>query len=301
MQYIVIDLEWNGGYSKKAHGYFNEIIEVGAVKTDDGGAVLDTFQTEIRPVVSRKISGIVTDLTSITAEDLENGTTFAKMMKKLAAFIGSEPATVVTWSTTDLLVLMENCRFFTGRQEIPFLRYYLDGQAYVQRRLGQNDGQQIGLSRAAEQLEIPVRELALHRALDDSRLTVSVMRRVWDREALEREIRPVNEEFYRRITFKTSIIADMDNPLVKRSELRFDCPECGKNLSRTTTWRFHSRAFCAEFRCKRCQKEYRGRVQYRQLFDGVECRKKLNEKLPPAPETPADAENVTPDTANTTD
>ena len=35
MQYIVIDLEWNGSYSKKAHGYFNEIIEVGAVKVNE--------------------------------------------------------------------------------------------------------------------------------------------------------------------------------------------------------------------------------------------------------------------------
>ena len=26
MQYIVLDLEWNGAYSKQAHGYFNEII-----------------------------------------------------------------------------------------------------------------------------------------------------------------------------------------------------------------------------------------------------------------------------------
>lgn len=34
MQYIVADLEWNGAFSKKAHGYFNEIIEIGAVKLD---------------------------------------------------------------------------------------------------------------------------------------------------------------------------------------------------------------------------------------------------------------------------
>ena len=44
MQYIVIDLEWNGSYSKKAHGYFNEIIEVGAVKVDEQMRIVDEFR-----------------------------------------------------------------------------------------------------------------------------------------------------------------------------------------------------------------------------------------------------------------
>ena len=66
MQYIVVDLEWNGSYSKKAHGYFNEIIEVGAVKLDAQLKTVDTFHCVIHPTVSKKLSGIVTDLTHIT-------------------------------------------------------------------------------------------------------------------------------------------------------------------------------------------------------------------------------------------
>ena len=27
MKYIVMDLEWNGGYSRFTHGYFNEIFK----------------------------------------------------------------------------------------------------------------------------------------------------------------------------------------------------------------------------------------------------------------------------------
>lgn len=52
MQYIVMDLEWNGGYSRKAHGYFNEIIEVGAVRLDESLQVTDRFHAAIRPVVA---------------------------------------------------------------------------------------------------------------------------------------------------------------------------------------------------------------------------------------------------------
>lgn len=280
MQVVVVDLEWNGGYSKKAHGYFNEIIEIGAVKLDENMQVVDEFGEQIRPVVSKKLSTIVTDLTHISAEELEDGTTFAKMMRRFAAWIGNEPTAILTWSTTDLLVLMENCRFFYGKQEIPFLGNYMDFQAYAQARMGVGDGQQLGLAKAGELLGIPEDTLSLHRALDDSKLTAKVLQKVYERDSFAAAILPVDAEFYRRITFKTTVISDIDNPLVKRSELAFDCPECGRDLRRRGQWRFRSRAFCAEFTCRRCKKDYNGRVQFRLKYEGLEVRKKLNEKKP---------------------
>ena len=175
MQYIVTDLEWNGGYSKKAHGYFNEIIEIGAVKIGEDLRVIDRFQAKIRPVVSKKLSGIVTDLTNITAEELEDGTTFTGMLRQLSRWMGNEPSAVLTWSTTDLLVLMENCRYFTGLQEIPFLQNYMDFQVYAQQRMGVDTSQQLGLARAGEMLGIPEDDMSLHRALDDSKLTAAIL------------------------------------------------------------------------------------------------------------------------------
>ncbi len=294
MQYVVVDLEWNGSYSKKAHGYFNEIIEVGAVKVSEEMMVLDEFQTTIRPVVSKKLSGIVTDLTSITAEDLEDGTTFHGMVKQFLSWLGKEPTVILTWSTTDLLVLMENCRYFYGREEIPGLQYYMDFQAYAQQRMGVDSSQQLGLARAGEMLDIPEDKLSLHRALDDSRLTAAILQKVYDRESFLPAIQPVDEEFYRRVTFKVTVIKDLDDPLVKRSELCFNCPDCGQNMKRRGNWRFRSRAFCAEFTCRRCEKRYTGRVQFRLKYEGVETRKKLSEILPakamaevqPEPATP---------------
>ncbi len=289
MNYIVIDLEWNGSWSKKAHGYFNEIIEVGAVKVDEQMRVVDEFRAAIKPVVSKKLSTIVTDLTNITAEELEDGTTFTGMMRQLTKWMGKDPSTVLTWSTTDLLVLMENCRYFYGRQEIPFLKNYMDFQVYAQQRMGVDTSQQLGLARAGEMLGIPEDDMSLHRALDDSKLTAAILQKVYDKESFVPAILPVDEEFYKRITFKATIIKDLDDPLVKRSELCFNCPECGQNLKRKGSWRFRSRAFCAEFSCSKCQKKYTGRVQYKLKYEGVEVKKKLNEILPkveePAGET----------------
>ena len=293
MNYIVIDLEWNGSYSKKAHGYFNEIIEVGAVKVNEGMQVVDEFRAAIKPVVSKKLSTIVTDLTNITAEELEDGTTFAGMMRQLTRWMGTEPSAVLTWSTTDLLVLMENCRFFYGRQEIPFLHNYMDFQVYAQQRMGVDNGQQLGLARAGELLGIPEDDMSLHRALDDSRLTAAILQKVYDADSFQKAIWPVDKEFYKRITFKTTIIKDLDDPLVKRSELFFNCPECGQNMKRKGSWRFRSRAFCAEFSCKRCGKKYNGRVQYRLKYEGVEVKKKLSELIPKAEENDVSDATVT--------
>lgn len=279
MQYVVLDLEWNGGYSKKAHGYFNEIIEVGAVKMNAAMQVVDRFHMTIRPVVSRKLSGIVTDLTNITAEELEDGTTFAKMVRAFGVWIGDEPTAVLTWSTTDLLVLMENCRFFYGKQEIPYLRYYMDFQAYAQQRMGIEGGQQLGLAKAGEMLGIPEDNMSLHRALDDSILTSQVLQKVYERESFDAAIMAVDDEFYKRITFKTTIISDIDNPLVDHKEFICACPECGRDMRRRGKWRFHSRAFCAEFNCRACDKVYTARVQFRLKYEGVEVRKKLTEKV----------------------
>ena len=280
MQYIVIDLEWNGSYSKKAHGYFNEIIEVGAVKVDEQMRVVDTFRAAIKPVVSKKLSTIVTDLTNITAEELEDGTTFTAMMRQLTRWMGNDSSTVLTWSTTDLLVLMENCRYFTGWQEIPFLQNYMDFQAYAQQRMGVESSQQLGLARAGEMLGIPEDNMSLHRALDDSKLTAAILQKVYDPNSFASAIMPVDDEFYKRITFKTVIIKDLDDPLVKRSELTFDCPLCGKNMRRKGSWRFRNRAFCAEFSCRCADTRYSGRVQFKQKYEGVEVRKKLVEILP---------------------
>ena len=289
MQYIVVDLEWNGSYSKKAHGYFNEIIEVGAVRVDERMRLVDTFHATIKPVVSKKLSTIVTDLTNITAEELEDGTTFTAMMRQLARWIGNEPAAILTWSTTDLLVLMENCRYFTGRQEIPFLRNYMDFQVYAQQRMGVETSQQLGLAKAGELLGIPEDNMSLHRALDDSKLTAAILQKVYEADSFAAAIMPVDDEFYPRMTFKTVIIKDLDDPLVKRSELSFDCPHCGKNMKRKGTWRFRNRAFCAEFSCRCTDVKYSGRVQFKLKYEGVEVRKKLVEIVPAAAAETADS------------
>ena len=66
MNIVVLDLEWNGAYSRRLHGYINEIIEFGAVKLDKKMNITDRFSCFVKPQVGKKISSIISDLTNIT-------------------------------------------------------------------------------------------------------------------------------------------------------------------------------------------------------------------------------------------
>lgn len=276
--YVVLDLEWNGSYSHMAHGFFNEIIEIGAVKVDGAGTVRDRFHAVIKPVASRKLTALVREMTHISAEELEaDGIPFAQAVRRLTAFMDGGEAVLMTWSTTDLLVLIENCRFFFQEERIPFLSRYADLQAYCQQRLGTGTAQQLGLGRACELVGIPDEGLDAHRALDDSLLTARLFAALYE-PSFAQWIVETDAEFYRRLTFKTTYLSDIDHPLVQQSDMEFACEACGAPLRRKGDWRFRSRAFNAVFICDTCGKTYNGRIQYKLKYEGLDIRKRLTEK-----------------------
>lgn len=284
MTYIILDLEWNGAYCKKIGGYFNEIIEIGALKVSPTGEVQDRFDVMIRPVVSRKLTPLVANLTGFTDEDVKKGISFHSAMLRLARFAGDD-ALVMTWSNTDLMVFMENCRYFYERESIDFMGAYLDLQSYAQNRLGLGTAQQVALGKFAELVGIHDETVELHHAIDDSEVAAAIFRRVYEPQSFEKAVQTVNEDFYKRLTFKPSFIKDIHNPLIRRSELHFSCEDCGRNLKRIGEWRFMHRFFSARFLCSACQTQYVGRVQARQKYEGVEIKRRLIKQPPLSEET----------------
>ncbi len=280
MTRIILDLEWNGAYCKRVGGYFNEIIEIGAVKLSDDGTPPARFDAYIRPVVSKKITKLVQNLTGITDEQVEDGISFAEAMKRLRRFVGDAPSLLMTWSNTDLLVLMENCRYFFDRQELPFFDYYLDLQQYAGRRVPFGDGQQVGLSKFAEAVGIDLTDRELHHAIDDSVLAAEIFDRVYEARSFERAVSPIDDEFYRRVTFRTTVISDINSPLIRRGDLHFSCDVCGRNLKRNGKWKFYHNMFTAPFRCEACDRTFTGRVQAKLKYEGVEVKKRLIYKEP---------------------
>lgn len=134
MSFVVLDLEWNGSYSSKEHRFVNEIIEFGAVKTDDNLNIIDRFEMLISPQIGKKLCSKVKKLTKITNEELrENGCTFMHAVSEFKKFCGD--CVLVTWGTSDILALIENYMYYAHRPELPFLTSYCNVQDYCEKCL----------------------------------------------------------------------------------------------------------------------------------------------------------------------
>ena len=120
MSYVILDLEWNGAFSKSAQKFVNEIIEFGAVKLDEKLNVVDTFSSLITPKIGKRLSGKVKQLTKINFEELvDDGVDFFTAADSFAKFLGD--STLMTWGTSDIHALIENYLFYTKDYHIPFL------------------------------------------------------------------------------------------------------------------------------------------------------------------------------------
>lgn len=274
MNIVILDLEWNGAYSRRLHGYINEIIEFGAVKLDKKMNITDRFSCFVKPQVGKKISSIISDLTSITDDNLSNAMPFMQVMSRFKKWAGD--CVISTWGTSDILALIENCRYFGGMETVPFLQKYVDMQVYVEQMLELDGKEQLGLSKAAELLGIDDGALDHHRALDDSVLTAMVLGKLYTRESFRPFVQDCTDpEFYRRITFKTTYICDVESPLIERQHLRFACEKCGGETKRRSKWTVKNKSLRCNFKCVSCGYEFCGQLRVKQKYEGIIVSRKV--------------------------
>ena len=278
MSFVILDLEWNGAYSKKAKKFLNEIIEFGAVKVDEKLNIIDTFSMLVTPQIGKKLNSRVAQLTHITSEELfDSHNTFTHVLSKFRKFIGD--SVLLTWGTSDILTLMENCKYYLGENKLPFMKQYCNLQAYCEYMLDHHDkSRQMGLSTCAEQLGIEVEGLELHRALDDSKLSLICLKKLYNDEKIASFIENGDSEFYRKITFKNTVIYDIKNPLIDKKEFYICCDKCGKKSRRKSKWISKNRSFRAQFRCNKCRRDFEGRLTFRLKYEGVSVDRRIVEK-----------------------
>lgn len=273
MNFVILDLEWNAAYSKKAKKYINEIIEFGAVKCDENLNIVSTFSSFVGLQVGKKIRNVVSELTSIKDENLVGAMPYMSVVSKFRRWCGE--AVILTWGTSDVLALIENCSYFSGNSKIPFLKTYVNLQAYCESLLSSSSKDQLGLSTAAEILSIDSSQMAHHRALDDSLLSLAVMKRLYPQNSINSFLEPAdNPEFYRKMTFKTSIISDIKHPLVTNKTMVFSCEKCSGEARRLSKWQFRNKRFVADFHCPNCGYAFSGRVQLKEKYEGLVVNKK---------------------------
>ena len=89
MNYIVFDLEWNQcpeGKSEEDPNLPFEIVEIGAVKMNESGEILDTFHQFVRPTVYKWLHYRTREVIGLNASDLRHGLPFPEAAREFLRF-----------------------------------------------------------------------------------------------------------------------------------------------------------------------------------------------------------------------
>ncbi len=280
MYYILMDLEWNDAYCKKVGGFVNEIVEIGAVKLDEGFNEIDRFSIIVRSAITNRLSTRFRELTGMTNEQMKDGTPFGEAWAMYKSWAGDDAITL-TWSNSDLHTLYHNCVNFIGEPKAAEIGKYVDLQKYFQYELslkGKNEKNQISLSNAAILFEIDFESETLHHALDDSCIAAAILRKCYVKEHFDNFIVDTSrDDFYKRMMYKVRYISDINDPAINKEQLIFSCPKCKKQAKRVSVWRPGKPWLNASFLCNNCDYKFKAAIALKKFYDRVEVKKKVFE------------------------
>ncbi len=278
MNIIILDLEWDSAYSVKSQRFVNQIIQIGAVKLNDDCQIIDTFSLTVRSRLSKKLTKRFVELTGITNDMMRAGVPLSEAVERYNKWAGKNTLTM-TWSTSDLYTIIENCKYLLTPSTKFRIEKYADLQSYVQnemREAGYEFQSQISLANAAVMLGISAEGLELHQAKDDCLLSVALLRRFYNSEKMQRYVKDAaNPEFFRRLTFKSYTLSNIKDDSIKPENLVFKCDKCGKVSKCVTGWKYRNGWFSANFRCTDCKRMYIGRVSFKKTYDDLIVKKRI--------------------------
>jgi len=123
MQFLVVDFEFSV-YSSNTYGrpraWFPEIIEVGAVLTDERGRLTGkTYSTFVKPRFFPRLTEECYSITGIKQQDVDNGVPLEEALAKLREMAGDGEVWLVAWGDADRTVLSNVCERYG--LEYPFV------------------------------------------------------------------------------------------------------------------------------------------------------------------------------------
>ena len=234
MNLIVFDLEWNIGYQPKTFLYHGteltlrgEIIQIGAVRINARGDVLDTFEVNLRPRIFRKLQHHIAKVTGLSQGDLDAGLPMKEGLQKFLDWAGPD-AELAEW----------------GLDENWPDRWY-DLQRIFLQAYPRKEGEGLTLESVVDRLGIP-KEEPFHNALDDALYTTKVCRKLPLAEGLATY--PTEEEL-----LKEALLGAEPNPAARDIRLFMNrmehddyrnvselteaaCPECSVPLTPDEVW-----------------------------------------------------------------
>jgi DNA polymerase III epsilon subunit-like protein len=152
-----------------------EIMQIGAVKLDEGYRQLDTVDLLVKPVLYKRVHPYVRKMTGLDPKALAAAEGFPKVYEQLLAFIGGEEYVFCVWGgSSDLRELYRNILHHRLDPGAVTWRY-VDVQAIATQYIQAPKGMAIGLSAAVEKLDLPM-SASFHNALHDAVYTADILR-----------------------------------------------------------------------------------------------------------------------------
>ena len=219
-----------------------EIIQIGAVRINARGDVLDTFEVNLRPRIFRKLQHHIAKVTGLSQGDLDAGLPMKEGLQKFLDWAGPD-AELAEWGLDDVPVLKQNL-FLAGLDENWPDRWY-DLQRIFLQAYPRKEGEGLTLESVVDRLGIP-KEEPFHNALDDALYTTKVCRKLPLTEGLATY--PTEEEL-----LKEALLGAEPNPAARDIRLFMNrmehddyrnvselteaaCPECSAPLTPDEVW-----------------------------------------------------------------
>ena len=174
MNYIILDLEWNqSSNTKKSYNNLQfEIIEIGAIKLNEKGDLIDSFEELIRPKIYPKIHYKIQQIVHLDSKELKKARSFPKVFNSFIEWCGKDYI-ICTWGSMDLTELQRNIDYYKLDNPFPKPFFFYDLQKLYS--IYFEDGKvRRSLQSAIEQLHIK-KPMPFHRADADTYYTMLVM------------------------------------------------------------------------------------------------------------------------------
>lgn len=185
MHYIVFDLEFNQDFSSfqeqntiiKRSKYPFEIIQIGAIKLDLDFNTIGVFNRYIKPTIYSKVNSFITELTSITTEQLLVEEPFFEVYNAYIEFIGNTESIFCIWGMSDIKELFRSVDYYRLDPN-PLPKMFINLQPYASKHLNISEKKLLGLQNAIEMLNIPI-TYNFHNALYDAYYTAEIFKRIY--------------------------------------------------------------------------------------------------------------------------
>lgn len=166
MTYIIVDVEATCCDSGSIARSEMEIIEIGAVALEGGGpAVLDEFQSLIKPVRNPVLTDFCKQLTSITQAMVDAAKGFKAVNAGFRDWLNHfENPVFCSWGNYDKNQLQQDCLFHAV--PYPFGREHINIKQLFADNMGLKKG--LGLGKALKKVDVSFVGTA-HRGIDDAR------------------------------------------------------------------------------------------------------------------------------------